>query len=186
MLRLSPQSLSLSSTLIGLLLLTASCGNLQDPASGTSAHIAAEPEAQAPSLTHPSLDPSSQPSNDDPASMPTPTAGDPGLPASNPSLPQNSPGITEPPGTLPPWQTRESLILRRVTLAWDPSASGDADGYRVYVRSESTVSPYYLEAGSATQLSMSLFVGQRYSFTVVAYNAAGESPPAQEFTFDVD
>lgn len=199
---------ALPSALAGLLLLTASCGDLQDPASDTSAHITASPDAQAPYLTRPSLNPSSEPAPDGPASMPAPTPSDPGLPISNPppAQAQDTPGINEPSGNLPssqpvppatapsadgsgsipPWQTRESPIIKSVTLSWDPSASGNADGYRVYVTGDSTVFPYYVDAGPATQLAMTLLAGHRYAFTVVAYNAAGESPPAHAFTFNVN
>jgi hypothetical protein len=76
--------------------------------------------------------------------------------------------------------------MRRVTLAWDPSSSGDPIGYRVSIRSDSTVESYGFDAGPATQLTVSLAAGNRYSFTVIAYNAAGESPPADELTFVVN
>lgn len=206
--RLSRKPLGLPSALAGLLLLTASCGDLQDPASGTSAQVTAGPDAQAPYLTQPSLDPTSQQSPYGPASISTPTPADPGLPASAPPPAQsrNTAGSDEPPGSLPssqpvsfanapspngsgnapPWQTSESPVMRTVTLVWDPSVSGDAIGYRVYVRSDSTGEPYNFDAGPATQLTMSLLAGNRYSFTVTAYNGAGESPPADEFTFVVN
>jgi Fibronectin type III domain len=202
--RLSRNPPGLPSALAGLLLFTASCGDLQDPASGTSAQIAAVPDAQAPYLTQPSLDPSSQ----QPAFSPAPAPADQDLPASGPLPAQsrNTPGGNEPPSSLPasqpvppadppspngsgnapPWQTSESPVIRRVTLTWDPSSSGDPTGYRVYVRSDPTVEPSYFDAGPVTQLTMSLIVGNRYFFTVTAYNAAGESPPADEITFDVN
>ncbi len=184
---------SLPLALVLLSLLTASCGDLQDPASSSSAHITAGPDTQPPYLTRPSLDPSAQ----------EPISADPGVPASDPvpsqpppetcdqsgSLPSSqtdASSAVRPPeqsGNVPALQTDSSSILRRVTLVWDPSASGNSAGYRVSVRSDSTVAPYYYDAGLATELTVSLLAGTRYWFTVVAYNAAGESPPAEEFSF---
>lgn len=186
---------SLPLALVLLSLLTASCGDLQDPASSSSAHITAGPDTQPPYLTSPSLDPASQ----EPTSIPAA----PGVPASDPVQQQPSPGIddqsgnrptarpdsssnvspAEQSGNVPALPTGSHSILRRVTLAWDPSASGNSAGYRVSVRSDSTVAPYYYDAGLATELTVSLLAGTRYWFTVVAYNAAGESPPAEEFSF---
>lgn len=180
-----------------LLLLTAACGDLQDPATSSTAPITAGPDTQLPYLTRPSLDPASQ----EPASMPAPAAAD--VPASGPMQQQPSLGIdgqsgnrpttlpdssspaspAEQNGNAPALQTGSDSILRSVTLAWDPSASGNSAGYRVSLRSDSTVVPNYYDAGPATELTVSLLAGTRYWFTVVAYNAAGESPPAEEFPF---
>ena len=203
-LRLSQTLPGFYSALVLLLLITAACGDLQDPASGSSAHLAAGPDTQPLYLTRPSLDPSAQEVTSGPASIPMPA--DPGLPGSdpapspNPAAVNNQPGARLSPqsgastnvsplelsGNTPALQSGAPSILRRVTLAWDPSASGDSDGYRVSVRSDSTVAPYYYDAGLATQLTVSVLAGTRYWFTVLAYNAAGESPPSEEFSFTLN
>lgn len=193
------------STLVVLLLLTASCGDLQDPASGPSARIAAGPAAQTPDPNQPLLNPSSETSHSasllaqDPAgsglrsadavptqAMSIPEAQEPsGNPqSSQPVLPFNSPpadGI----GDLPPWQTRESPTIQTINLSWTPSPSGNAEGYKVYVTSDATAAPYYLDVGPATHLAISLLTGHRYAFTVVAYNTAGESAPADPVSLDL-
>ena len=192
------------SALALLLLLTAACGDLQDPASGSSAHRTAGPDTQPLYLTRPALDPSSQEVPSGPASIPTPAdAGQPGsdpAPSPNPAAVNDQPGAPlssqsgtsttilplEHSGNTPALQSGANSILRRVTLAWDPSASGNSDGYRVSVRSDSTVAPYFYDAGPSTQLTVSLLAGTRYWFTVLAYNAAGESPPSEEFSFTLN
>ncbi|MCS6286573.1 MAG: fibronectin type III domain-containing protein [Nitrospira sp.] len=73
-----------------------------------------------------------------------------------------------------------------MTLVWNPSVSGNAIGYQVYIRSDSTGELNNFDAGPETQLTMNLLAGHRYSFTVTAYNGAGESPPADELTFFVN
>jgi len=196
---------AIPSALIGLLLLTASCGDLQDPASGPSARIAAGPAAQTPDLLQPLLNPS--PTASHPASMPAPAPAGSGLPSAD-SLPAqdlNTPALHEQPGdlptsqpvpasnplpadgsgNLPPWQTRESPAVTTVTLSWAPSASGNAEGYKVYVTSDAAAPPYSLDAGPETHLAISLLTGYRYAFTVVAYNTAGESAPADPVSLDL-
>lgn len=200
-LRISQTLPGFYSALVLLLLITAACGDLQDPASGSSAHLAAGPDTQPLYLTRPSLDPSAQEVTSGPASISMPA--DPGLPGSDPAPSPNPAAVNDQPGAplssqsgastnvsplelsgdTPALQSGAASILRRVTLAWDPSASGDSDGYRVSVRSDSTVAPYYYDAGLATQLTVSVLAGTRYWFTVLAYNAAGESPPSEEFSF---
>lgn len=203
-LRRSEKLTGLPLALTLLLLLTAACGDLQDPATGSSAHITAGPDAQTPYLTKPSPDLPSQELPYRPALIPTPA--DPGFPGSDPAQSNNPSTIDDQLGSqtssqsgtstnvspseqlvnTPAGQTGANSILRRVTLVWDPSASGNSDGYRVSVRSDSTVSPYYYDAGPATQLTVSLLAGTRYWFTVLAYNAAGESPPSEEFSFTLN
>jgi hypothetical protein len=74
---------------------------------------------------------------------------------------------------------------KSVSFTWDPSPSGNADGYRVYVTTVSALAQYAFDAGPETQLKADLPVGEKYLFTVVAYNAAGQSPPASYFRFDL-
>ncbi|MBA5866282.1 MAG: hypothetical protein GDA67_06240 [Nitrospira sp. CR1.3] len=74
---------------------------------------------------------------------------------------------------------------RRVTLSWDPSTSNDATGYRVRISTLEPLAQYVHDVGLNTEWSVNLLVGKRYKFSVVAYNAAGESPPSDDFRFDL-
>ncbi|MDE3050639.1 MAG: fibronectin type III domain-containing protein, partial [Nitrospirota bacterium] len=57
-------------------------------------------------------------------------------------------------------------------------------GYRVYVTMMSPTPMHYVfDAGTETQLKTDLPIGESYSFTVVAYNGAGQSPPSSIFEF---
>lgn len=188
--------------LTGLLLLTASCGDLQDPASNSSTAGAIAPEALVPDLIQPSFAPPHDPSQYESTGLQSPA--DPALPPAhslpdqlhNPSesseLPDNvppsqlSPIVTPPPAdgiaNAPPWQTRESPALKTVTLAWEPPPTGNTSGYKVTITSESMAPLEPFDVGQATQLTVTLLAGNRYSFAVVGYNAAGDSPPATLFS----
>ncbi|MGA6828417.1 fibronectin type III domain-containing protein [Nitrospira sp. NS4] len=76
-------------------------------------------------------------------------------------------------------------VTRSIALTWDPDPSGNTNGYRVYVRGESTGADYAFDSGPDTHLRMALPTGERYSFTVIAYNAAGESPPSSTLQCDL-
>ena len=73
---------------------------------------------------------------------------------------------------------------KSLTVSWDPSPTGTAVGYRVYVRMMSPTPMHYIfDAGAETKLNADLPIGENYYFTVVAYNGAGQSPPSSTFEF---
>jgi hypothetical protein len=74
---------------------------------------------------------------------------------------------------------------KSVTLTWDPPASGNMAGYRVYVTTVSALAQYTFDAGLQTTITVALPIGERYSVTLTAYNAGGESPPAGPIQFDL-
>ena len=141
-----------------MLLITASCGDVQDPASGP----------QGTNLSYPSVSQAPQQQIGGSESQLTPPP--PVYAADSASLPA--------PTDWPPQQ-------KSVTLGWNPSLSADATGYKVHIITVSGLVRYAFDAGPATQLTVDLPIGERYLFTVVAYNAGGESPPAGYFHFDL-
>lgn len=97
---------------------------------------------------------------------------------------------------MPPWLSRDGLQpepvrsenrppTRSVTFTWNPSSSGNANGYRVYVTAVSTLVQHAIDAGPEPRLTVDLPIGERYDLTVTAYNADGESPPASPIQFDL-
>lgn len=97
---------------------------------------------------------------------------------------------------MPPWLSRDGpqpeLIgsenrshTKPVTFTWDPSPSGNATGYKLYVRTVSALVQYAFDVGPETRLTVDLPHGERYVATVTAYNAAGESAPAVDLQFDL-
>ena len=98
--------------------------------------------------------------------------------------------------TLPPWLSRngpqpESVesesrpLTKSVTFGWEPSSSGNATGYKIYVTTVSALVQHAFDAGPETQFKIDLPVGEKYVATVTAYNAAGESLPSSDFQFDL-
>jgi hypothetical protein len=217
--------------LLGMLLVTASCGDFQAPASGLTGQTAPASGSLRTDLSQgpPSQAPQQQVDQSqnqltpvppvyalDSASLPTPTGT---APASTESFgtgsvgdtPQNesAPGQFSPPphsGTTqlstsgadntPPWLSRngpqpESVesesrpLTKSVTFGWEPSSSGNATGYKIYITTVSALVQHAFDAGPETQFKVDLLVGEKYVATVTAYNAAGESLPSSDFQFDL-
>ncbi|THJ19850.1 MAG: hypothetical protein CAF44_013860 [Nitrospira sp. CG24D] len=162
--------------LTGLLLVTASCGDLQDPASG----------GQGASPTQPSVTPVSGQQTGETA---TPGADASTFPAEpTPSLP--SPETTQLPTEMPASPPAQSLTGEKpetqlVTFEWNPSPSGNAAGYIVRVSTTSAQAHYTFHTGRETRLVADLPRGKSYIATVLAYNIAGESLPADYIRFDL-
>jgi hypothetical protein len=57
------------------------------------------------------------------------------------------------------WENRPRM--KSVAVAWDPSSSGDAAGYRVYLMTVSALVQYSFDAGPETQLTADLPLGER-------------------------
>ncbi|HKY71871.1 MAG TPA: fibronectin type III domain-containing protein [Nitrospira sp.] len=75
--------------------------------------------------------------------------------------------------------------LKSVTLGWDPSASQNVLGYRVYLVTASSPVPQMIDVGSKTEMVVPLKIGESYGFTVTAYNAFFESEALPYFLFQV-
>lgn len=162
--------------LTGLLLITASCGDLQDPASGTQGAFSTQPsvtpvsEQQTGRTATPGADASTFPAESAPA-LPSPETTQ--LPTEMPSGPPSQALTLEKPETQP------------VTFEWNPSPSGDAAGYIVRVSTTSAQAHYTFHTGRETRLVADLPRGESYIATVLAYNIAGESLPADYIRFDL-
>src|SRR2546422_1037564 len=66
------------------------------------------------------------------------------------------------------------LGAQSVTLAWDPNLEPDVVGYRLYYGESSTNLSQMLDAGNATNATVSsLLAGHTYYFGVRAYDSAG-------------
>ena len=163
-------------------LMLASCGDFQDPGAG----VGQTPSTSAPTspaLTQPapSAEERLQPETRQEPMVPVYTAGAP-QPATEPiPVPLVVSSSAAP---LPKASTRVQIDRKprkSVTLAWD--SSDRAAGYRVKVRSLSTTMQYHFDTGLQTELTLLLPLDQQYSFTVVAYNQAGESPPSDLYNF---
>lgn len=199
--------------LTGLLLVTASCGDFQDPASGV----------QRSHLTHPALTQVTSPqTGGDGSYIAPPPAEYPGDQASRPlpadSLPPSTgaietgsnttlnettflspaeptpslpaPGATQlpnqaPANPMPQTLTWEKPETKSITFEWNPSPSGDAAGYIVRVSTASAQTHYTFQTGQETRLVVDLPKGESYIATVLAYNIAGESLPADYIRFDL-
>ncbi len=160
--------------LTGLLLLTASCGDLQDPASG----------AQGASSTQPSVTPVSGQQTGDTATSGADASAVPAEPA--PSLP--SPETTQLPTETPAGPPPQALALEKpetqpITFEWNPSPSGDAAGYTIRISNAAATTHYTFQTGRETRLTVELPKGESYIATVLAFNGAGQSPPADYIRF---
>lgn len=80
---------------------------------------------------------------------------------------------------------REKPQTRLVTFEWNPSSSGNADGYKIIITTLSPLTQYAFETGPETRLTVDLPMGESYFATVFAYNDAGQSPPADYIQFDL-
>ncbi|MDO9116941.1 MAG: hypothetical protein Q7U39_03225 [Nitrospira sp.] len=162
--------------LTGLLLVTASCGDLQDPASGT----------QGASSTQPSVTPVSGQQTGDTA---TPGADAPAVPAEPaPSLP--SPETSQLPTETPSGAPPQALALEKpetqpITFEWNPSPSGDAVGYKILISTMSATTQYTFQTGPETRLTVDLPKGESYYATLFAFNSAGQSPRTDYIRFDL-
>ncbi|NOS77019.1 MAG: fibronectin type III domain-containing protein [Nitrospira sp.] len=166
--------------LTGLLLVTASCGDLQDPASG----------AKGASSTQPSVTPVSGQQTGDTATPGDEASAVPAEPA--PSLP--SPETTrlpmEVPLEMPPGPPPQTLALEKpetqpVTFEWNPSPSGDAVGYKILISTMSATTQYTFQTGPETRLTVDLPKGESYYATLFAFNSAGQSPRTDYIRFDL-
>ena len=162
--------------LTGLLLVTASCGDLQDPASGAQGAYPAQPsvtpvsEQQTGGTATPGADASTFPA--EPA---------PSLPS-----PETTLFPTEMPSG-PPSQalTGEKSETQPVTFEWSPSPSGDAAGYKILVTTMSATTQYTFQTGPETRLTVDLPKGESYYATLFAFNSAGQSPRTDYLRFDL-
>jgi hypothetical protein len=80
----------------------------------------------------------------------------------------------------------EAIAPAGVSLAWDPVA-GDVAGYRLYIGQQSGQYSQVVDAGNATQATLTnLSYGSTYFFSVTAYSTEGiESDYASEITYQV-
>lgn len=160
--------------LTGLLLVTASCGDLQDPASGT----------QGASSTQPSVTPVSGQQTGDTATPGADAPAVPAEPAPSPPSPETTQLPTETPSGAPP----QALALEKpetqpITFEWNPSTSGDAAGYTIRISNTAATTHYTFQTGRETRLTVELPRGESYIATVLAFNGAGQSPPADYIRF---
>ena len=144
-----------AAVLLGLSVVTASCGDLQDPASALPETELINPSAEG-------VQGNSAEQKQNGQSTPiTDLAGFALLAA-------QSPGETRP-----------------VTLGWDPSSSEGVLGYKVYLVAVSTAVEHIIDVGPATTVALPLKIGETYGFTVTAYNASTESQALPYMLFQV-
>lgn|SRR5262249_4333705 len=155
--------LILSAFLLGLSIVTVSCGDFQDPAPGSSAGVTRISEAEFTNRTG-IADSQPNPSEQHGQTVPNTTVSNLGK------------SLIVPPASTSP-------EMRTVTFSWDPSQ--DAHGYKVYLITASTLGQDIIDTGQTTVLKVSLRVGEWYGFTVSAYNTSGESPRASFVYFVV-
>ncbi len=71
-------------------------------------------------------------------------------------------------------------------LAWDPPATGEVNGYKIYYGTSSGNYTKTTDAGKSTQYdlsALSLMDNTVYYFIVKAYNNIGESPASNEISW---
>jgi hypothetical protein len=149
-----------AAVLSALLLVTASCGDLQDPASG------------APSESGLSE-----------AKLIEQSAG-----GSEASRTDQQDGHTSSSATLSALALAAAASpgeSRSVTLGWDPSDSEGVLGYKVHLIAVSTAVEHIIDVGPATSLAVPLKIGESYGFTVTAYNSSMESQALPYMLFQV-
>jgi hypothetical protein len=70
-----------------------------------------------------------------------------------------------------------------ITFEWNPSPSGDAAGYTIRISNAAATTHYTFQTGRETRLTVELPKGESYIATVLAFNGAGQSPPADYIRF---
>ena len=141
--------------LLGISLTISSCGDFQEPASGSPVTVTHISEAEFSNRTGSLVDPNAQSSSN--------------TTAASPDQSKEAPAGT-------------SSQMRSVAFSWDPSE--EAHGYKVHLITASTSVIDIIDAGQATTVYLALRSGESYGFTVTAYDDAGESsaPPFVFFT----
>jgi hypothetical protein len=152
-----------SAVFFGIAVATASCGDFQDPAPGSSGGVTVISNPTEAGFTNPSGIQESQPNPAD----------------QNGTVPSVAPSSSGTAVTVP------SAVMRTVTLGWEPSSSQNVLGYRVYLVAVSTSEQQIIDIGLATKLAVPLRVGESYGFTVTAYNASFESQSPPYVVFQV-
>lgn len=166
---LPSSTVPLTGLLLTLLMVTTSCGDLQDPAS----------DAVTP-VTHLVGQPARPPDSSSGAHEPGPSAID-----STSSLGTQGTGQLSSEQTQGQSSQTTEEGMKSVTLGWDPSASQDVLGYRVHLVTVSSAVQQIIDVGSKTELALPLKIGESYGFTVTAYNASCESEALPYLLFQV-
>ena len=160
---------------IGILTVAAACGDLQDPATGGSVpvtHLVGQPATDPASSSSAAAQGSTEQSQEQGPVTTSQGAQVPGEPTSEQNQGKSL-------------QTASPGAMKSVTLGWDPSVSQDVLGYKVYLVAVSSSAQQIIDVGSRTELALSLTIGERYGFTVTAYNASFESEALPHLLFQV-
>ncbi len=108
----------------------------------------------------------------------------PAEPAPSLPSPETTPLPTETPSGPPPQaQALEKPETQPITFEWNPSPSGDAAGYTIRISNTAATAHYTFQTGQETRLTVELPKGESYIATVLAFNGAGQSPPADYIRF---
>jgi hypothetical protein len=146
----------IAAALLGLLVITAACGDLQDP-------------ADHPAVTTAELIDASEGASENPADQKPNRHTATGIDRSALArLAAESQGETRP-----------------VTLGWDPSSSEGVLGYKVHLITVATGVEHIFDVGPAIEVSLPLAIHETYGFTVTAYNASMESQALPYMLFHV-
>jgi hypothetical protein len=145
----------IAAVLLGLLVITASCGDLQDPANQSA-------------VTTAELIDASEGASQNPADQ-RPNGHTAGIDRS----------------ALARFAAESQGETRPVTLGWDPSSSEGVLGYKVHLIAVSTGVEHIFDVGPAIEVSLPLVIHQTYGFTVTAYNASMESQALPYMLFHV-
>jgi hypothetical protein len=146
----------IAAVLLGLLVITASCGDLQDPVNQpavTTAELIDAPEGASENSTD------QKPNG------------------------RTAPGIDR--SALARFAAESQGETRPVTLGWDPSSSEGVLGYKVHLIAVSTGVEHTFDVGPAIEVSLPLVIHETYGFTVTAYNASMESQALPYMLFHV-
>jgi len=157
--------LILSAFLLGLSIVTVSCGDFQDPAPASSTGVTVISRSRESAFTSMSQEPQSSGTVQNGQLVP------------NQALSSGTSGTVPSPDT--------SSNVRPVTFSWDPSISQDVLGYKIYLVARSAATQQRIDVGPATNVTVPLKVDETYEFTVTAYNASFESDAVQYVVFHV-